>query len=432
MTDAKIDINQASEETLAALPGVGRSKAQRIIQYRETTRPFTDIMELAAVRGISERMVRRFADLITVEATIPAEAQLVALPQEEADVAKHAEVDEAATTADPDADTGPLPLIPAIADEEAAAETPLMAAVRQEAEAEEVDEPAVVEASAVAEAEEIDEVETAVFTESDTADEDTAPLPDAPVRERPTPSPAAAAAAANQEAAQRRGRRAALFGAIGGAIGGVLLTLLVLYLINGSLNYAQANAALRQELIYTQATQEALAGELTALTSAVDTDLGTVNERLDTADSRLDQTDTAVNNLDSGLSQAQTDINSLYDTSEALDERLTGVAAAADTFNTFLNGLRDLLFDLQGPPAPVTPTATLTPTLPLTPTLTPTVTPTPIVTPTVDPDSEENDEVEADEDEEEEELVAPTPTPTPVPTRTPRPTATPIGSQSDG
>jgi hypothetical protein len=373
---------------------------------------------------LNDQTGRHVDDLITVEATIPAEAQLIALPEEEVGAVKDDKVDEAATTADPDADTGPLPLIPTIADEEADTETPLMAAVPEEAEPEEVDEPAVVEA------EEIDEVETAVFAGSDTVDEDTAPLPDAPTRERQTPSPAPAAAAANHEAAQRRGRRAALFGAIGGAIGGVLLTLLVLFLINGSLNYAQANAALRQELVNTQATQEAMAGELTALTSAVDTDLGTVNERLDTADSRLDQTDTAVGNLDSSLSQTQTDITTLYDTSEALDERLTGVAAAADTFNTFLNGLRDLLLDLQGPPPPVTPTVTLTPTLPLTPTVTPTVTPTPTVE--ADSDGEETDEADVDEENGEEELVTSTPTATIIPTRTPRPTATPLGGESDG
>lgn len=61
-----IDINLADEETLASLPGIGAALAARIVTYRETVHPFEEVIELAAVPGISERMVQELADLVTV------------------------------------------------------------------------------------------------------------------------------------------------------------------------------------------------------------------------------------------------------------------------------------------------------------------------------------------------------------------------------
>jgi competence ComEA-like helix-hairpin-helix protein len=413
MTEAKIDINQANEETLAALPGVGLTKARRIIRHRETE-PFTEIMDLTAVRGVSRRMVRRFEDQITVRATMPAETQLLVVEDDEAG-AKPV-VDEPDTeTADTDADTAPLPLIPAVAAEDDGEEeddilvTPLGTAVSAEDEADDSDE---------------EDIDGGEETAAGDADTETVPWsPAEPVSEPDAVAPAAGDIAAghaltNNKAAQRRGRRAALFGAIGGAIGGVLLTLLVLFLLNNTLNYAAQSRDLQEQIIQAQATQSALDREINALATALDGDIGSLNERLDTADSRLEQTNTNLTSLGSELSAAQTDIGALYEASEELDERLTGVAAAADTFNTFLNSLRDLLFDLQGPPPVVTPTVTITPTAPIT------ATPTPATTPTPDTDND----VDENDDTGDEEEAEPTPTADTEPTRTPRPTFTPIGT----
>jgi hypothetical protein len=80
-------------------------------------------------------------------------------------------------------------------------------------------------------------------------------------------------------------------------------------------------------------------------------------------------------------------------------ERLDTVAEAAENFDTFLNGLRDLLFDFQGTPPSATPTETATPS------------PTPVPTETTVGTA----------------TAVPTETGTPSPaTRTPRPTATPL------
>ena len=53
-----VNINTADAETLSeSLKGVGLSRAEAIVRYRETHGDFVDIYELANVKGIGERTV---------------------------------------------------------------------------------------------------------------------------------------------------------------------------------------------------------------------------------------------------------------------------------------------------------------------------------------------------------------------------------------
>lgn len=53
-----VNINTADAATLAgALKGVGQSRAEAIVRYREQHGQFVDIYELANVKGIGERTV---------------------------------------------------------------------------------------------------------------------------------------------------------------------------------------------------------------------------------------------------------------------------------------------------------------------------------------------------------------------------------------
>ena len=66
--DEPININLASAEVMAeALHGVGITKAQRIIEYREAHGPFEHIEELAAVRGIGLDTVEKNRDVIRLQ-----------------------------------------------------------------------------------------------------------------------------------------------------------------------------------------------------------------------------------------------------------------------------------------------------------------------------------------------------------------------------
>lgn len=62
----KIDINRAEAWLLEALPGIGESKAQAIIAYRQQNGVFKHISEITNVEGIGPAIYEQIKDLITV------------------------------------------------------------------------------------------------------------------------------------------------------------------------------------------------------------------------------------------------------------------------------------------------------------------------------------------------------------------------------
>lgn len=65
-SDGLININTASMQELKNLPGIGDSKAQAIISYRENTGIFTSIEQIKKVEGIKEGLFQKIKDKITV------------------------------------------------------------------------------------------------------------------------------------------------------------------------------------------------------------------------------------------------------------------------------------------------------------------------------------------------------------------------------
>jgi competence protein ComEA len=63
----KIDINRAGAWLLEALPGVGSTLAQRIVDYRNQNGPFDRVEDLMKVEGIGQAKYDGLQDLITVE-----------------------------------------------------------------------------------------------------------------------------------------------------------------------------------------------------------------------------------------------------------------------------------------------------------------------------------------------------------------------------
>ncbi len=62
----KININTANLEELQKLPGIGPSKAQAIIDYREKVGEFKSIEEIKNVKGIGEKTYEKLKELITI------------------------------------------------------------------------------------------------------------------------------------------------------------------------------------------------------------------------------------------------------------------------------------------------------------------------------------------------------------------------------
>ncbi len=65
---AQINLNTASAAQLEALPGVGKSTAERIVDYREKNGGFKKVEDLMNVRGIGEKSFLKMKPLVTIAA----------------------------------------------------------------------------------------------------------------------------------------------------------------------------------------------------------------------------------------------------------------------------------------------------------------------------------------------------------------------------
>lgn len=62
----KVKINEASEEELVALSGIGPAKAQAIISYRDEHGPFQEIDDLLEISSIGEKTLEQFKEMVDV------------------------------------------------------------------------------------------------------------------------------------------------------------------------------------------------------------------------------------------------------------------------------------------------------------------------------------------------------------------------------
>lgn len=63
--DGKININTASKEQLMQIPGVGDTRAENIISYRESSGGFSGIEDIMNVNGIKEGLFAKMKDYIS-------------------------------------------------------------------------------------------------------------------------------------------------------------------------------------------------------------------------------------------------------------------------------------------------------------------------------------------------------------------------------
>lgn len=65
--DSKININKASLDELMSLPGIGLSKAESIIKYREENNGFRTIEDIMNISGIKDSVFNKISDKIIVK-----------------------------------------------------------------------------------------------------------------------------------------------------------------------------------------------------------------------------------------------------------------------------------------------------------------------------------------------------------------------------
>jgi hypothetical protein len=181
-------------------------------------------------------------------------------------------------------------------------------------------------------------------------------------------------------------------GVITGALIGSMLTLLLLSFFNGTLRFAG------ESRVQLQLDEE---------TSAIRQSQSLMTDEIGELAGRVAELDNELATSEEAIGAVEEDVSGLEDETAALSEQLETIDLAAEKFDNFLIGLRDLLVAIQGLPPVPTATVTISGTATISATISGTVTPQGTA-------------------------VTTTPTPTglapegSLPTRTPRPTATPL------
>lgn len=60
-----VSINQASQQQLEAIPGIGAKKAQAILEYIKDKGPIKNQQQLTEVKGIGEKMAAKIASFVS-------------------------------------------------------------------------------------------------------------------------------------------------------------------------------------------------------------------------------------------------------------------------------------------------------------------------------------------------------------------------------
>ncbi|MGB0723717.1 MAG: ComEA family DNA-binding protein [Gammaproteobacteria bacterium] len=64
---ALVNLNTADAQALATLNGIGDSRAQAIVAYRDANGPFKSVEDLVKVKGIGEKLLAKLKPMLTVE-----------------------------------------------------------------------------------------------------------------------------------------------------------------------------------------------------------------------------------------------------------------------------------------------------------------------------------------------------------------------------
>lgn len=72
---AVLNVNVASADEMAAIPGLGEKKSQAIVKFREKHGPFVKVEDLKKVDGIGDKLFGKIKSYVTVKADSAIKAQ---------------------------------------------------------------------------------------------------------------------------------------------------------------------------------------------------------------------------------------------------------------------------------------------------------------------------------------------------------------------
>jgi competence ComEA-like helix-hairpin-helix protein len=357
----RLDLNTASEDELEQLPGIGPGLAAEIVADRMERGSFREAAEVTRVPGVSADLYDGFADRVTVGSDLP-EAEFAV----EESVILPREATEAPDEAPPVSFEEPEPgeEIPAagerLEDDDVWAEDEGLADEEFTAEQKErLDEEVLVQEEALAAGQ---------------------PLP---AREAPPPPPPPRPLREVTPPAGRGvGWASLLLVGLLSAVAGALLALLVLFLLNGTLDVQRAAERRLQgevfrlegdmEAVRAQARSveermagvEGLAGQVEAaqgqirdLGTSVDslrTDVGTATQRIEDMQMTLAGLSDDMVNVQEGVTALGTQLGDMEARLGTMAGELAEAQEAVTRFDAFLAGLQALLSETTGTSGPAT------------------------------------------------------------------------------
>ena len=347
MSDKLININTASEEELVELPGIAKGLAARIVQYREKVHPFEEVEDLAAVPGISERMVTQLTDFIAVSTNGSSQ--------------ETAAVVEAATLASSNGVVEDVPLM----EVDVEADLPVLddAIETDDADIEEAE--AMVSDAADDLDEAIDAIPEVVQVAADSADTAAEPA----VSEQTAPSPAFAPAPAPAPAREGIDWLAAFLGAL---LGLALAMIIGYFAFLQPMQQEQADLMQSIETGSERVNQiegvvnsriDTLNADVGSLATDSDARFGALNSEISTINTEYDAILDSIEAINGQIVEAEAALTSLEETTVALSEvdaelmaadqvlgeQITELNEVTAVFDGFLVNLRDLLVDIKGP-----------------------------------------------------------------------------------
>lgn len=403
-----VNVNSASLESLRDdVQGIGPVLAARIVAHRQEHGPFASIAELTQIEGIGPTSLERFAWQLTVsEGDIPESAKPpeVEPPIETSQIEARLPEPGAALVADPVMSlTGGEDIAPRYEAEEPARDDLELAEYEEYQDESRQTDDAQPLATGLSE----EQPEERPFADV-TFLEEQAPMEPQPAvqptYESPEQPQGAAYAPTTQTAVARPSFWRSFWLVLLGGLAGVVLTLLVILIVSGTLDFASRREvdALSRNMSTMQANNELAWERLDKLTaradaadrkleqldalanqvSAIEADLGATQSDLAEAKLALNKTtkdleslraqmDEALGALDQRLSQAETGLERLNMTVAELQTTVERLDQRIQRFDAFFGALRDLLIDLEAPAAEPAPAIEL-----------PTPTPLPLPTPT--------------------------------------------------